>query len=1100
MQVNTQQIRRHLESFNFKDLLIQELGWDRCKMTLKVRVDDVEFSLDAVAEKRGMVLFILQPGPDGSMPQRHVRKKIENQVAKSVFEHIIVFTNADKSLQVWQWVKREPGKPAACRENHFHTGQTGEALIQKLQGIAFDLQEEESLDIVTVAKRTKKAFDVEKVIKKFYDRFRKEHKTFLEFIKGIEAQTHREWYASLMLNRMMFVYFIQKKGFLDSDPGYLKNRLRMMQEQAVNGRFHEFYRLFLLRLFHEGLGQPEAERKPELAELLGKVPYLNGGLFDVHELEREYPDINIPDEAFDKIFNFFDAYTWHLDERPLRHDNEINPDVLGYIFEKYINQKQMGAYYTKEDITGYITRNTIIPFLFNAAEKECKIAFEPKGSVWRLLMEDPDRYIYGAVRKGVDLELPPNIAKGLDDVSQRSGWNKPADPDYALPTETWREHAARRKRCLELREKLKAGEIHNINDLITYNLDICQFAQDVIENCERPELLRAFWVAIAGRIPGKSNETFKQGITVLDPTCGSGAFLFAALNILEPLYEACLEQMRVFVSDLEPESKKLRDFRNILAQIRSHPNERYFVLKSIIINNLYGVDIMAEAVEICKLRLFLKLVAQVDDADQVEPLPDIDFNIRTGNTLVGFATHEEARKAIKSKLDFDNTLVRIEENAKLADRAFQRFREMQTKHGINAKELSRAKTDLRNLLDELHSVLDRYIAGQYGVDVQNSKKFFAWRESHQPFHWFVEFYGIIHSGGFDVIIGNPPYVELRSLKEYALHDFDTIECGNLYAIVLERCEALSQKISRQGFIVPVSSISTDRYIFLQKVLLNHQLHFSSYDDRPGRLFDGLEHVRLTIHLIGPKNENPIAFSTRYNKWQTIERPHIFDLLVYCPSKPVIIDKSIPKFTSQFELSIIKKLLKEKRTIASFYSKTGKYSVYYSRKVGYFLQVLNFTPIVLDGKRNRRQPSEFKELRFSDQNQDKVILACLNSNLFYWFITVFSDCRHVNKREIDAFLINIDKFLEVVDKKKLADLIEKFMADLKKHSDIIDMSFKHDKLRVQRLFPKYSKTFIDELDMIFGNYFGFTEEELDFIINYDIKYRMGKDLNNVEDSN
>jgi hypothetical protein len=465
-----------------------------------------------------------------------------------------------------------------------------------------------------------------------------------------------------MLNRMMFVYFIQKKSFLDNDPDYLRNRLRMMQEKAGNGRFHEFYRFFLLRLFHEGLGQPESERKPELDRLLGKVPYLNGGLFDVHVLEKEYPGIKIPDEAFEQIFNFFDEFNWHLDDRPLREDNEINPDVLGYIFEKYINQKQMGAYYTKEDITGYISRNTIVPFLFNAAEKECKQAFEPEGPVWRLLRENPDRYIYEAVRKGVDLELPGSITPGLDDVSRRTDWNNPADPDYALPTETWREHVDRRKRCLELREKLNAGEITNINDLVTYNLDICQFAQDVIENCESPELLRAFWAAIAGRIPGKSNQTFRQGITILDPTCGSGAFLFAALNILEPLYEACLEQMRGLVSQLEPGDKKLYDFRDILGQIDSHPNERYFVLKSIIINNLYGVDIMAEAVEICKLRLFLKLVAQVDKVDQVEPLPDIDFNIRTGNTLVGFATHQEARKAIKSKLDFNNAMGRIEEN------------------------------------------------------------------------------------------------------------------------------------------------------------------------------------------------------------------------------------------------------------------------------------------------------------------------------------------------------------------------------------------------------------------------------------------------------
>ena len=121
-----------------------------------------------------------------------------------------------------------------------------------------------------------------------------------------------------------------------------------------------------------------------------------------------------------------------------------------------------------------------------------------------------------------------------------------ATGEYGLPTETWRELVARRQRCEELRAKLNAGEVHSINDLITYNLDICQFAEDVIADCEGPELLRAFYRSIAGHMPEKSNEKHESGVSVLDPACGSGAFLFAALNILEPLYEACLDRMAGF--------------------------------------------------------------------------------------------------------------------------------------------------------------------------------------------------------------------------------------------------------------------------------------------------------------------------------------------------------------------------------------------------------------------------------------------------------------------------------------------------------------------------------------------------------------------------
>ena len=232
-----------------------------------------------------------------------------------------------------------------------------------------------------------------------------------------------------MLNRMMFVYFMQRKGFLDGDQHYLKNRLHAVQHQQGKGKFLTFYRYFLLCLFHKGFAKQPAQRNipPEVVPLLGQVPYLNGGLFELHELEHKNQSIDISDEAFEKLSAFFDQYNWHLDARPLRSDREINPDVLGYIFEKYINQKQMGAYYTKEDITEYIAKNTVIPSLLQTAEQQCAIALQPTSPLWRLLQDAPERYIYPAVRQGVIdgqgeiIPLPTEIARGIDDVSQRAG-------------------------------------------------------------------------------------------------------------------------------------------------------------------------------------------------------------------------------------------------------------------------------------------------------------------------------------------------------------------------------------------------------------------------------------------------------------------------------------------------------------------------------------------------------------------------------------------------------------------------------------------------------------------------------------------------------
>ncbi|NLF29198.1 MAG: SAM-dependent methyltransferase, partial [Clostridiales bacterium] len=426
MKVDFAKARSLLRKFDFRTLWIEHLGWDHHTGQLQVPLDGTTYVFDAIAQKRGFQVFVCP-----AIPDRPTRLKLDRQVTKSAREHLIVYADPARKEQLWEWVRREQGKPVASRDFRFRCNGTGQGLLERLEALAISLAEEEQLTLPDLTGRVKAALDVDKITKRFYERFKAEHTTFLKFIKGIPHEPDLQWYTSLMLNRLMFVYFIQKKGFLDGDVNYLRNRLIRMRQQHGQDTFYSFYRYFLLRLFHEGLGQAPAERKPELDKLLGKVPFLNGGFFEVHDLERRYPDIEIPDAAFEKLFAFFDAYRWHLDERPLRADNEINPDVVGYIFEKYVNQKQMGAYYTKEDITEYIGKNTIIPFLFDAAEKKCAIAFRPDSTLWRLLQEDPDRYIYEAVRRGViDAEgsvipLPEEIAAGVGDVSQRGGWNRP---------------------------------------------------------------------------------------------------------------------------------------------------------------------------------------------------------------------------------------------------------------------------------------------------------------------------------------------------------------------------------------------------------------------------------------------------------------------------------------------------------------------------------------------------------------------------------------------------------------------------------------------------------------------------------------------------
>src|SRR5690348_2742887 len=252
MPANYANIQRRLKAFDFKGLFTQELMWNNyVARELSIQMDGATYPLTPVAEQRGMAVYVCVPPSGVPLPNYATRRKIDTQVAKSAREHIVIFYDAARTTQIWQWVKRESGKPSACREQIFYANQTGDALIQKIQGIAFSLEEVDSLSIVDVTSRVGTVFDVEKVTKKFYELFKKEHDTFQKFVRGIPDEELQDWYVSVMLNRLMFIYFVQKKGFLDNNQNYLENK---PVESKRRGK-DKFYREFLCPLFFEGFAK-----------------------------------------------------------------------------------------------------------------------------------------------------------------------------------------------------------------------------------------------------------------------------------------------------------------------------------------------------------------------------------------------------------------------------------------------------------------------------------------------------------------------------------------------------------------------------------------------------------------------------------------------------------------------------------------------------------------------------------------------------------------------------------------------------------------------------------------------------------------------------
>lgn len=1079
-----------IDRSSFKELFITEMGWNNPSNSqpIYITIDDVDYDFTPVAEKSGFQVYTC---PMEVLPTAAECKKIDNKLRNYGYDYICIFVQQGTQHHLWLTPVKTNEKRELVKTEYIG-GAKADFLFSKIDDLSFSLTERVLISDVKARVQGSFHLNSEKVTKDFYVQFRKEHKAFATHITGITDEKERDWYTSVMLNRLMFCYFIQKKGFLNMDTNYLQNKLHWVKQQKGEDKFFgTFYKGFLCALFHKGLNNPSHDTE-DFLKMYGRIPYLNGGMFDDHQLEREHTGIDIADVAFENLFNFFDKWNWHLDTRLTASGKDINPDVLGYIFEQYINDRAaMGAYYTKEDITEYIGKNCIIPFLMDkaaSATQDSAKAFKPEGWIWQSLRQSCDKYIYDAVKKGYSADwqarIPDYISQGIDTTTgnlleRRSRWNEKTFEEFALPTEIWRETVERLQRCDSLLQKIQSGEIHSINDFITYNIDIRQFTEDLIRQTQDHKFVAHFYEAL-------------QHVTILDPTCGSGAFLFAALNILEPLYEACLDRME----DWHRQNPHLftEELEEINAKYSS--NRQYFIYKSIILRNLYGVDIMVEATEIAKLRLFLKMVAVVDvdkrkDNLGLDPLPDIDFNIKCGNTLVGYATETQLDEALAYGDMFANAEFKdkIDEEMNVVAIAYDKFRSEQLRVYDDNASIKATKEMLKVRLAKLNDLLNRHMHQA----ITAGTNYDAWLKSHQPFHWLAEFYQIIHdNGGFDVIIGNPPYVKItseglpykpcRSLSKSS-------NCGDLFGLCLERFTYLSKSI---GVIIPLSLTSTSKMSNLCNYIVTKAEYiwnaYYSASAQPSTLFEGVRH-RLMTTIIRIGENATKSYSTDFLKWFVPERQTVFYSKIQYQEDS---DKmGLCKVSNSLEYAILKKVNIE-TPLGKWIKQQGSPFYYHNAPVSWG-KVFNFIPLYQVGNQPPIQSSHLKTMYAEDEDSAKILICVLNSTLFYWYNWQYSNCRDLSVSNIYGMKLNYKK--EKLS--NLVDLCNELMSDYKKKSKLYYRITKGEETKFDSFYPAQSKPIIDEIDKVLAKHYGFTEEELDFIINYDIKYRMGDELSGEE---
>lgn len=1018
MTISRNQFVSYLRNRRFYDLFI-DLGWNNHEgddLLYEDEIDDVRYEFRIVAERSGFMVLSCEVD---HIPAAATLKKIDTHLRPSAQDYICIFTARQEDFhQLWLVPVSKVDKRDLVSVEYVQEGQA-EFLFDKVQSFTFSFSE--TTTIVDVKEHVQQAFLVnsEKVTKKFYQEFQKQHNNFARFIYGIDDDVptarnkNKQWYTSIMLNRLMFCYFIQKKGFLNGDADYLQHKLSEVKAHEGEDEFFAFYLDFLIHLFHEGLNAPQHDEA--FHRKFGNIPYLNGGMFDFHVLEHSYPDIRIKDEAFEQLFAFFDQWHWHLDTRMTASGRDINPDVLGYIFEQYINNRaEMGAYYTKEDITEYIGRNTIVPYLLETTRRHDEKPFKTNGEVWTLLRQSGDSYVFDAVKHGTDCraDIPEEISRGIDTTApnlleRRSHWNDRTPARFGLPTEIWRETMERFSRYDDVCRHISSGSISTVNDFITLNLNIRQFAYDLLARTRDHRLVKHFYQEL-------------QRVTILDPTCGSGAFLFAAMNILEPLYEICISRMEEF----HRQNDKL--FVDELGEIKDkyRSNIQYFIFKSIILRNLYGVDIMPEAIEIAKLRLFLKMVAVVD-ADRrqpnmgLDPLPDIDFNIRCGNTLVGYATQQELER------DFVNGDVfaieefreQVKTEMEKIAKAYEIFKYLQMRQTENMNAFKVAKHELSERLTRLNDLLNHHLHQS-----TSEQDYATWLHNTQPFHWLAEFYEIIQGhGGFDVIIGNPPYVSMKKISY--IESNKSFSCSDLYGFVIRRVIGLIHSTSRHGFIVMHNLAFSRNFHDVRKLLSHYISWYSFYSRIPSGLFSGDVRVRNTVYILAPGDNK--VHTTRMHRWFTEQREHLFDTLSYCLAENV--DDVIPMSDSQTLMNLFYNYGAPLRLQET---RLGGTPIYFKQSAYNWLAVSPYPAPCYDSSGSLIEQTEVSKINIANNDLTKLLILLFNGKLFFTKWLIYGDDFHLTRDDMLDVNIPLEK-ISPKDKDELCSIYGDFELSLRK---------------------------------------------------------------------
>ena len=552
-------------------------------------------------------------------------------------------------------------------------------------------------------KEIEEAFNIETVTKEFFLEYRNlfiRTKKSLDKILSVDSKAKSEFenkgvdsvnFAKKLLGQIVFLYFLQKKGWFGvaRDDQWGEGSKKFLREllEGKHGKFDNFFNDILEPLFYEALRIDRSHDDHYYSRFNCKIPFLNGGLFDpLGDYNWVTTDITLPNELFsntkkartgdigDGILDIFDRYNFTvIEDEPLEKEVAIDPELLGKAYEKFnaIRPDNFDEYIKvlKSSKKGEETK-------FN---KQYGVYYTPREIVHYMCRESLINYLASEFSDRSDAYQKIDLEQ-LDVFGHTTRKGQlPLEAEY---------------KSIPYIPKTDIETLINYGELLGEN-------EAVVEAKGKETETYYYKLPDSIRKNAKLIDTELSNILVCDPAVGSGAFPVGMMH-------------------------EIISTRNLLSIfINDKTRSKYLFKRECIEKSLYGVDIDSGAVEIAKLRLWLSLVVDEIDINNIRPLPNLDYKIACGNSLIGFP--ENWKSDISDRIE-----------------------KLKTEYLIETKP-----TNKKRLKEEI----DQQIKNR----ILRSKTNFGYEINFDLRTFFSEVYHF--NNGFDIIITNPPYLGQKGNKE-----------------------------------------------------------------------------------------------------------------------------------------------------------------------------------------------------------------------------------------------------------------------------------------------------------------------------------------------